>query len=365
MTKVTYIHGVPQNEWADRGKEVRKRPYINYAAMTVGETRLSLILEQTKILRAFYPESRELAEAENLLYSALGNGLHALRYMPGNNVPWARKAIRQAIPLTKPAAGHIAGRRSLETGVQGLIPFEDCQQYMREENDPYAQYDSIRYHDTTESLACQERNKEVGLLNQHLEPSSHHLLYEYMKNPNSAPGIVAAKTVSHRNAVSGLSSLMDFNRDNMALWLRNGIMRNNATNGTQPFQPEKTNEILRTESPRNKPAQAGASVSGPYLVALPIILKAVAAAIAATVSLIATLKAAKAQQLRNTAQGIGSSTFGPQADDWFGAGGGNQPSGNGGNGGEDGGNGGNGGNGESNTPLLLLGAGAVLLLMNK
>jgi len=362
MTKVTYIHGVPQNEWADRGKEVRKRPYINYGAMTVGETRLSLILEQTKILRAFYPESKELAEAENLLYSALGNGLHALRYLPGNNVPWARKAIQRAIPLTKPAAGHVAGRRSLETGVRGLIPFEDCQQYMREENDPYAQYDSISYHDTTESLACQERNKEVGLLNQHLEPSSHHLLYEYLKNPNTAPGIVAAKTVSHRNAVSGLSSLMDFNRDNMALWLRNGIMRNNATNGTQPFQPEKTIDILRTESPGYNPAQAGTSVSGPFLVALPIILKAIAAAIGATVALVSSLKAAKAQQLRNTAQGIGSLTFGPQADDWDG------PGGNGGNGGngEDGGNGGNGllGDNGSNTPLLLLGAGAVLLLMN-
>lgn len=316
MTTVSYIHGIPQDEFADRGREVPVQKYINAGAMTDGELKMALLREQLQIFAAFYPEVEAYREGERLIVSVLEQGLHSISYLPPGGPVEVKRAINLARRKNRPAVGALTVPRT-SAGLAGLIPTEDCTQYMRQYIDPQDYSGTVTYQHTPESWACEQRNEEVQALNLHLEPSAHHLLYEYVQQPGSQPGSVQTKRVLHRNAISSLAEIMEFDRDNMALWVRNGVIRNNASKGTQPFQPEQTIDIMRTEVPAWR-AATGAQVNGPFLAALPAILQAVTAAIVATGTLISVLQAAKQARLRNTAQGIGSRTFGPEAADWEG-----------------------------------------------
>jgi hypothetical protein len=331
MTRVTYIHGIPQDEWFQRSRQVESQPYFNYGQMTDGELKLSLILEQLKILNRFYPEQQQYQTDIEVLQNILHRGLHESTPFLSKGSKELRDAVKSSLRKVRPAAGVFTGSNR-KRGLSGLIPTEDCTQYMREVINPYAQYDEITYEDTAESILCQERNAEIRLMNQQLEPSSHHLLYEYLQNPNAEPAVVATKFTLHRNAVSKIAELHEFDRENMSLWLRNGVMRNNANRGISPFPPEETIQIMRTEIPekransivrRTRGSSAGdglrgrPKLGGPFLVALPAILQALGAAVAATAVLVSSLKAAKRNEIRNVAQGIGTSTFGPEEMDWY------------------------------------------------
>jgi len=347
MTKVTYIHGapsVPQDEQTDRGQNVPNQRYINAGAMTSGELKIALLREQANIMANYYPEVPEFKQAEQELENVLFQGLHDIN-MTGYGSETARRAIRQAKRKTRPAAGYFTRSRE----ISGIIPAEDCQQYVIDEGSIYSE--------TPEYQKCKERNEEINILNDHLEDSAHHLLYEYLENRNAAPGVVVSKSQDHRNAISVIAELFEFDRENVELWVRNGIIRNNAQEGTQPFQPEKTINILKEEVPAASigGGEYSAELRGAFLVALPIILKAIAGAVLATATLIGAIKQQKAARIRNTAQGIGSYTFGPEEGDWK-----NQP----------GGNGPGTGPGlntsdllsNENLPLILGGLGAFLLL---
>lgn len=319
-TTVTYIHGIPKNEWKDRAAEVPKQKFINAGAMTDGELKLVLIREQLQILQAYYPEIKEYKYGEQLVVRILEEGLHDLSSLPSDAPKEIAKAVKAARRKKRPAIGAFTVERN-SASLMGLIPQEDCTQYMREAIDPFDYTGQVTYEHTSESWACEQKNKEIRDLNLHLEPSAHHLLYEYVNRPLESPQTVVSKRVLHRNAIGTLSELMEFDRSNMSLWIRNGVMRNNAARNLQPFPPEETINILATEIParaRNTRTRGGGrdGLRGPFLAALPVILQAIGAAVGATAALVSLLKAAKAERLRNSAQGIGLPSFGPESEDW-------------------------------------------------
>lgn len=357
-TTVTYIHGIPQNEWKDRAAEVPKQKYINAGAMTDGELKLVLLREQLQILQAYYPEVKEYKTGEQLVVSILEEGLHDLSSLPSDAPREIAQAVKIARRKKRPAAGAFTVARN-SASLMGLIPTEDCTQYMRQVIDPFDYSSQSTLAHTAESWACEAKNKEIRDLNLHLEPSAHHLLYEYVNRPLESPGTVQAKRVLHRSAIGTLSEIMEFERSNMSLWIRNGVMRNNASRNLQPFPPEETINILATEIParaRNVRTRGGGrdGLRGPFLAALPVILQAIGAAVGATATLVAILKAEKQNRLRNSAQGIGLPSFGPESEDWptdyQGTGGSNPDAGN------------NDLLSEDNVPLILGGAAALLLL---
>lgn len=302
MTKVTYLHGIPADEYKDRGKQVGPQPFLNYGKMTVGETRLALAAEQAKILAAYYPEDQQFAigaqELDNLLY----RGLHNSIYLGLSAPAFVRRAVGQARGKTQPEGGGILEGRS-GVGSTPLIPYDDCARFMHDT--------SLTFHQRTQAISdCLGKNREIEILNTHLEKSAHHLLYEYASASN-IPGIVTTKRVLHRNAVSKVGQLFEFDRPNLVLWLRNGVMRNNAINGAPPFQPEKTIDALKP----------GAGIGEPITIAaVTAIVTAIIGAIGATVSLLQALKAARAQEIKSVANGIGTPTFGPEKEDWIGQG---------------------------------------------
>lgn len=347
MTKVSYIHGTPEQNRAPQ--KVAQRRFVNFGNMTDGELRLALISEQLRIQAEYYGLD-EYNAAANRLESALKAGIGSTKLspgaMPGKLAAAIDREIARARWMKRPAAGSFENRTT--EGIHGpLIPLEDCDQYKiwDDSRDPRYEGQQVQY-DTPESLACYSRNRSIRLLNNHLEGSAHHLLYEYLGN--NVRNTVAAKRVLHQNAVSKLAEITELDRTNLRLWMRNGVMRANATAGTDPLQPEDTAELLRLS------ALEGSSVGAlPALIAaLPAILSALAGAVAATAALINGMQERKRQQMLLAAQGIGTSTFGPNQNDW--------PNGGGNGSGNEGGNDDD-SNNDNLLPLLLAG-GAFLML---
>lgn len=313
MTAVSYIHGLPNrppDEWADRarntqGPNVRWRPGL----YTVGENRLMLMADQASLLANFYPDDRQAAIDLRAITEALEAGLHTKSYqLPQGTSPRLAQYIRAAARLNMP--------EGMPKGLGGgvLIPYEDCQAFMTQTVDPYSQSGEVIYSENASSIDCRDRNEEIRVLNQYLEPAAPHVLYNFVKQANVAPPVVTTKSVLQKNAVSAMQTTFAFNETNFQLWLRNGIMRSNTRQDIPPISPEQTIELMR------RGAQEGVGID-PATIALIIgISKALIAAIGATTALLASIKAAKQAKIMQAAEGLGNKSFGPEKSDWPGGG---------------------------------------------
>lgn len=307
-TKVSYIHGATSSQSIPKGKA--RRRFVDYSKLTEGELRLSLMAEQLNILAEYYGRD-EYKALEQRVISAVQAGIHgptSVTMVSGKRGQIIAREIAKARRLTRPAAGTFSQSRNLQIGVNGLIPVENCDDLREFVEDQYG-LGWGTWEETAESRACREQNEQLDLLNDHLEGSAHHLLYEYLTNTTEPTP--AAKKVLHRNAVSTLASITNVSRENLRLWLRNGVMRNNVNFGADPIQPEDVIDTLAA-------AGTDASVNGAFLAILPALIAAISGAVVATVSLIQGLRSEKRQQLISTAQGIGNMTFGPEQNDWSG-----------------------------------------------
>lgn len=316
MSSIAYIHGIPHDEIADRAREIPRPQVIDYAVMTEGELRLSLMREQLQILASFYPEVKDYRESLDAIDNTLYAGLHAQANLSGFNPGLARYELNRSRFLSRPAVSvdRLAGLAGVanECATERQAYQEAMNKFLK------ASFWNKKKRRREMEAELEKLNQCIGLLdfqnvlNQHLESSSHHLLYKYVPNPNTVPNIVSTKAVNHRVAIENLAKTSGLSLENIATWVRNGVMRNNAKNGTEPYQPEQTINIMATEIPENPSA-----VSGAFLVALPGILQALAAAASATAVMIAAMKQEKRQQFTANLQGMGNPSFGPQGDDWL------------------------------------------------
>ncbi len=311
MTQISYIHGLGQRK--DIPKKTAPQRAINYQRMTAGELRLALLAEQMGILNAYYGEE-EYKKAEQKLINTLRQGLHGMSNPSnigangGQVMRLMARQITKAKRMIKPAAGILF--REIHTGINNpLIPLEDCSKVFDEAMK--LDLPTVEKYKNAARLVdeCVRQNNQAKIINENLENGAHHLLYEFLTSDLSNPR-AQTKSVLHRNALSSLGDITSLDRENLRLWIRNGVMRNNAAQGIDPFQPEKTIHILKTEIPDRS------EVSGAFLLALPKILLAVGSAIAATATLIGALDQAKKQQIQSAAAGIGTPTFGPEESDW-------------------------------------------------
>ena len=314
MTQISYIHGIGKTdpgEYRDRAKLVPPQNYMNFTALTDGELRLTLLADQANILSAMYPENKVLKRSKNILVDALYKGVHNNPLPSGiytGELATVVSAVRQAREDVRPAIGQIFGRRNLGKGIgDPLIPYEDCQQYQENE---YGQLYGTGNYDTS----CLKANAIKKILNDGLEKSSHHILYEFVKNPNTQPQLVAIKYQNHRATKETVSKITKLNVENMRLWLRNGVIRHNALKGAGPLQPENTIDVFRAVSLEEQGKVSGIGVI-PVAV---LIIQAIAAAVGACAALVAAFKQKDQQTaaLWDQMNGIGTGAFGPQLQDW-------------------------------------------------
>ncbi len=331
MTKISYIHGfggqLPADEWSDRSKNVAQAQFLNYTGMTAGELKLSLLYDQLSIFAAYYPENKDYQAAkntvENILYAGLGNvpisttGTSDLTRFVNKVAAKAKKQTRP-VGFIKPKDKTILAAKNFvfatkENIGDPLIPF-NCDDYIAYEWTPSG--DVVVYPQGSWAYdQCQKQLEYVNLLNQSLEKSAHHLLYTYIKNPSAQPATVAAKYVNHTLAIATLAEVCALPTEEMRLWLRNGVIRNNVRVGAPPEQPEDTYQALKTHW-----TQQGGSVQG-FQALLPVILQIIGAiitAIGATKALVDSLRQSDRQRMENTAKAIGSAPFGPEDVDFAG-----------------------------------------------
>jgi len=377
MAEIAYIHGLTaqmtDDERKQRGAEVPPMKPLDYLRMTEGEMRLSLVAEQLNILRNYYAgtsEARQYNKGFELVTDALAAGVHGASGIgvatgTGSILATVVNQIRLAKRATAPAAGTIyTDKRKNIAG--GLVPILDCDvlypimtsvQWNNVTHNPsgYAGY----YRDVSvKKHACVAENVWRKLLNDDvmgIEKIAHHPLYEFVENPNGMPGVVSAKSVLHKNSISSLNSLTKISHDNIRLWQRNGIMRENSHKNGGPISPE--NSILAI-----KQAQA----EGIGFLPIPIviaILSAVTAALSAAVKFIAMLKQKQPtaeEMFRLSTQGWGNQNWGPEKLDWANSGGGGGGNGGGGNGNDE-----NGLFSSENMPLLLAAGAGIFLMSSK
>jgi hypothetical protein len=321
MTKISYIHGIgaTAEERKQRAAEVPGPSLIDYTKWTEGELQLVLLAEQINMLAAYAPEDKELQKSKQILQDVLYRGVHRAGGLPGGiftgRLATVLAAIRNARQLARPAAGEITGRKNGISGGIGdpIIPYEDCQVVVDDPNDPLGAW-------TYTDAACVKRNEIKKILNDNLENSAHHILYDFVANPNLTPPIVAVKTQNHRAARATLSQISKLSSTSLKMWIRNGVIRNNIAQGAGAIQPEDTIATLKSGAI----AGIGEPLTAAALVA---IIKAIAAAISAASALVLLLKQKDPQTaaLWNQLQGIGTGVFGPEQNDWYtGAGGGNE-----------------------------------------
>lgn len=314
MTRISAIRGFDKKEAKQRAKGLKKARFVNYTAMTDGELRLALLSEQFNILEGFYPENQDYKKGRLFLENAIANQVHVAGKQQITGLPdrlrFLYAEVAKAKMKNRPAATYIVSRNK----IGDLIPQEDCRKILTSGVPTFSEKGSGEKSQMERYIKCVEQNNQKKILNEHLEKSAHHLLYEYLKNPNAVPGVVSAKFIGHQNAISALAEITKISRENIRLWVRNGVMRTNASKGIDPFQPEFTISIMAEEIPEKH-----SSINGPFLAALPVIISAIAGAVSATTALIGAMKQ-KSQQdyIKTVAQGIATPTFGPQEKDWFG-----------------------------------------------
>lgn len=356
MTKVSVVHGL--TDAGTIANEPRQRtPWqtINWGKMTKGELSLALIAHQAEMVKNWYGDpTGRMQTSIDAIRDTLWHGVHRVGSIGNAPVmPWAAKAISRAKMQVRPAGSFYASMRN--PLIQGLAPdmigmpdaeFEKV--YKDFLGKGICTPDSARYEmegdfgkpkvmiyrgsaidqiramkqmtsDQRSKLmkACYEQGKIIKIYNDKLPKSSHHVLYNFIKDVNATPGKVSTKTTLHEIArgvlgagISGLSN------ENMLLLLRNGVMQSNMDGGDGvlgPMSPEETIKVLIDGQLEG--------VGDPATAALALVVTKVVAVISAAGAIakaLRTLLPPKDQVALNTVQGFGTPGFGPDKSDWAG-----------------------------------------------
>lgn len=353
MTKIAVVHGLSAASQDDIPRKKTPWMNINWGKMTEGEMSLALIIHQAEMKKNWYGDptgqlGASIAAMENAMY----HGIHRMGSINAANIlPSAAKAIARAKMQTRPAGTSFASTR--DPFRQGLVPDmigmpdEEFDKYFKEylgkgicvpghvTYDPeVTQFGKVirRYrgpgltalnankelteHQRTLLLqACYEQGKIIKLYNEKLPKSSHHILYNFIKSPNSTTSTVAKKTSDHQISRALLGeTIAGLTLQNMDLFLRNGVMQANMDNGEGklgPMEPEETIKVLIDGylDGINAAMTIGAIV---------ILVSKIIAAAGAAAALLRSLLPPKDQVAMNTIQGFSTAGFGPDESDWDG-----------------------------------------------
>ena len=316
MPQISYIHGVGTTARNIPAKKSPK-PIINYDLMTDGEFRLVLLDDQLRILQSYYGDQNGLHQkGRNLIFQALSRkGLHQgqSKNFTGS-IPSQLQSVAKEISLarqrTRPASTQInkiirPGGAAQSIGMvqnEVLVPIEDCQAKFLDGRSASQLLDAVR---SPEFKECVRQAKLRIILNDHINNLSHQVIYEFITNPNAETQVVTTKSVLHKIWLDQVSTTTGITRDNMRLWLRNGVMRQNVEHGTEPWQPERTIDFIR------KKGQEGIGV----IPAVVPILGAIAGALTAMAGFILAIKKDE-QDLHNQIRNMGQQSASAHPNDF-------------------------------------------------
>jgi hypothetical protein len=273
MTRISYISGIPANEYPHRAANLQPRAYIPYTSMTLGEMRLALLREQARLYASVYPEVTTYRDAATMLTNALGGGIsrgvNFIGAIP-DDLQGVARAIATAAKQTNPVAGRFYGARTslaegVHIGADPIVPVlyrdYDCNLKATEwANNFYGKNHDSGWYKTQAKFAdkgkyvrwlgylneCETKQYIEKLLNEKLESSSHHVLYKGVPE-NFEPMIgtqANTKRLLQLSGVAALANVGSVSTDIMKGWTELGIQRTNVTYQLPPVNSFVTSAYL-------------------------------------------------------------------------------------------------------------------------
>ncbi len=264
MTQISHLHGISApnynrgarpsqaERFADAPRKAIRVPNIkDITRLTEGQLSLKLLSQSLEIDKAYYGMSKDIAEAEALIYRALNSGSGAITgYVDtelgkqiAQYVTSASKNLHAAIdparmsslhginadPFTKEYCvekfPYDAKKICYKKGFLGL----GCTNWGPDPNDPaYKKY-----------IDCiNEKNAYWNIFNQpNYINGCHHMLYAYELR-DSVPSSVNTKRIFHDFAINDWSLLTGMSKENVRIVTANGIKQTSASGKLPDISPE-------------------------------------------------------------------------------------------------------------------------------
>lgn len=333
MTEISYVHSIPQNEFADRGAaaQLAKPGYIPYLSLTEGEMNLELIRQRYSLFSRFYPEVPEYAKAVQMIDTVLGNGLHRGVSFVGavpDVLQGVARIIANSVQYNRPAAGALLGRQNALSGIGQVsidaeTRYEDCLKKIKiNPGQPLdAYYRAQKY--------CQERFNIEKIVNGSVVPISHHIIYQRLNDSYpDIPSRVYSKMIGHQAGIEGLANITTIQKSLVSLWVDNATIEKNVQINAGPLDGVETSFALSKNNDTDlakyqafmiKLQKDRPGVQGMDPVVVQAIVQAVGQAVTAALAFINALKQQElSKQAMAEARGFGTDAFSASQNDWIG-----------------------------------------------
>lgn len=256
MTRISTIHGIPFNEYADRSANVAAKDYFPYLSMSKGEMELALLRQRAQMYAGFYPEFPVYRQAVAMLDKALKDGDTGVNYIGAvpDDLQGLAATIQTAAKKRQPAS-----RAGTAARVGSVIPlaarFDACvvarsQQrgLLTEEPDP-STYDYLVWEQQAGARSqifqeCKQVMDVEKILNDGLEKFGHHLLYKSFPRNYATPPDVGTKRILHQTGIEGVANVGQMDPELVYMWVENAIMLKNTQIKIGPWNSAYTSVYL-------------------------------------------------------------------------------------------------------------------------
>lgn len=315
MSKAVYIHGI-------QNPNVRAQTHffasIDYTVLTDGELSVMLAARQAELLYLSTGNEEMKRDSEYLRslvsYTVSGKDISGTSRLK----QWAINRLRTGDYPAMSAAYMQRGR------VGDLVSFTDyrarelseCEKIKREWQNTSNLAFSKRLKLRKSWESCFAAAEYLNTVNQQLEQSGAHLLFAFQGTGGTQS--IQVKKVLHRIAVENFSGIFGLSKENIMMWIRNGVLAQNIKKGQGDMQPEETIRYLLDHVTEVYPEITGRVGALPAIIAaVKLAFEIIALAVAAIQAIMAALKPDDFLKAQANAQGLGTAAFGPEKDDFL------------------------------------------------
>jgi hypothetical protein len=306
-TIAAYIEGINTEQSIDSAVQI-SAVNIPYQQLTDGELSIALAERQYNLYATKYPEMKAKADFLKQVLSSSLSGQEITLTTDRQLINWVRRKLSDNTPAI---GAHYNSRIGIIETYEEYkqIEYAKCQEIKsRWSNTPWIRF-AERNRLRKEWEQCFKSAQYVSLVNDKLEESGPHLLYHFKGRKSTVP--IQTKRVLHNIALDNYSGITGLSKENLSLWIRNGIIAQNLSNGAGSKNPENTINYM-LDNVRDG--------IGDPIVIVGIIISIFKLALAASQAIIARMNEQDRLKMLANTQGFESESFGPQRDDFLGNG---------------------------------------------
>lgn len=231
-------------------RAIRVSDIKNIPSLTEGQLSLNLLLQSLEIDEAYYGKSKAINEGKLLIQRALQTGSNGITGYVDTPL-----GIEVAGLVDMYIRRNNGALNFFNNSISGPLEDRDNAIALCRKKYPVAQeknkfgvlVDKFGDPNYSKLYTCiTEANQIYNILNsKQFVEGAHHMLYEF-NDYNFPDSAVIAKTISHRNAITGWGHVVGTSRDNVRLYAANGIKQTSAVSGKLlDISPEGNINIIK------------------------------------------------------------------------------------------------------------------------